>query len=187
MYEANPRLTPKRVKGILMGTAFKTAAYRVGGGDGLVDATGAVLAATSDVANPNAGLMRSTGLGTLEGSRGRFHVETDLDGDGAAGPGRGRDGRPRRPVGLDLVVLDLVVVELLELHLVVVLDRGERRLVEHIVELDIVERDELEFDLMEFEQLELHLLELHQLEFDLMEFDQLELEQLELGRLELNG
>ncbi|HEX4941382.1 MAG TPA: S8 family serine peptidase, partial [Actinomycetota bacterium] len=84
MYQANPNLTPKRVKGILMGTAFKTAAYRVGGGDGLVDATGAVLAATSDVANPNSGLVRSTGLGTLEGSRGRFHVETDLDGDGVA-------------------------------------------------------------------------------------------------------
>ena len=82
MYEANPTLTPKRVKGILMATAFKTTAYRVGGGSGLVDATGAVLAATSDVPNPNAGVLPSTGLGTLEGSRGRFHVETDLDGDG---------------------------------------------------------------------------------------------------------
>ena len=82
MYQANPLLTPNRVKGILMGTAFKTAAYRVGGGDGLVDATGAVLATTSVVANPNARLIRSTGLGTLEGSRGRFHVDVDLDGDG---------------------------------------------------------------------------------------------------------
>jgi len=82
MYEANPNLTPRRVKGILMATAFKTAAYRAGGGSGLVDATGAVLAATSDAPNPNAGLLPSTGLGTLEGSRGRFHVETDLDGDG---------------------------------------------------------------------------------------------------------
>jgi serine protease AprX len=84
MYEANPSLTPKRVKGILMETAFKTAAYRVGGGDGLVDATGAVLAATSVVANPNFGLVRSTGSGSLERSRGRFHVETDLEGDGVA-------------------------------------------------------------------------------------------------------
>ena len=84
MYEADPNLTPKRVKGILMGTAFRTAAYRVGGGDGLVDATGAVLAATSLVANPNGGLVRSTGSGSLERSRGRFHVETDLDGDGVA-------------------------------------------------------------------------------------------------------
>ena len=84
MYEANPNLTPRRVKGILMGTAFKASAYRAGGGDGLVDATGAVLAATSAAANPNVGLVRSTGLGTLEGSRGRFHVKTDLDGDGMA-------------------------------------------------------------------------------------------------------
>jgi serine protease AprX len=82
MYQANPGLAPKSVKGILMGTAFRTSAYRVGGGEGLVDATGAVLAATSWVANPNLGLVRSTGLGSLEGSRGRFHVETDLDGDG---------------------------------------------------------------------------------------------------------
>ncbi|HJQ72078.1 MAG TPA: S8 family serine peptidase, partial [Actinomycetota bacterium] len=82
MYEADPNLTPRRVKGILMGTAFKSAAYRVGGGDGLVDAAGAVLAATSVVANPNVGLERSTGLGSLEESRGRFHVETDLDDDG---------------------------------------------------------------------------------------------------------
>ena len=84
MYETNPNLTPRRVKGILMGTAFRSAAYRVGGGDGLVDATGAVLAATSVVANPNFGLVRSTGSGSLERSRGRFHVETDLDGDGVA-------------------------------------------------------------------------------------------------------
>ena len=84
MYEANPNLTPRRVKGILMGTAFKSSAYRVGGGDGLVDATGAVLAATSDVADPNVGLVRSIGLGSMERSRGRFHVETDLDGDGVA-------------------------------------------------------------------------------------------------------
>jgi serine protease AprX len=82
MYEANPDLTPRRVKGILMDTAFRTSAYRVGGGAGLVDATGAVLAATSDVTNPNAGLVRSTGLGSLEDSRGHLHVEADLDGDG---------------------------------------------------------------------------------------------------------
>jgi serine protease AprX len=82
MYEANPNLTPRRVKGILMGTTYKSAVYRIGGGEGLVDAAGAVLAATSDVANPNAGLIRSTGLGALEGSRGRFHVDVDLDDDG---------------------------------------------------------------------------------------------------------
>lgn len=82
MYEANPSLRPNAVKGILMGTAFKTAAYRVGGGSGLVDATGAVLAATSAPSNPNLGLIPSVGAGSLEASRGHFHVETDLDGDG---------------------------------------------------------------------------------------------------------
>ena len=82
MVDANPSLTPRRVKGILMGTTFRTAAYRQGGGEGLVDAAAAVQAAwTTDVANPNVGLVRSTGLGTIEGSRGRFHVQTDLDGD----------------------------------------------------------------------------------------------------------
>jgi serine protease AprX len=81
MYEANPSLRPNLVKGILMGSAFKTTAYRAGGGAGLVDAAGAVLSVSSgDLAN--VGLTRSLGLGSLEGSRGRFHVETDLDGDG---------------------------------------------------------------------------------------------------------
>jgi serine protease AprX len=82
MYEANPSLTPRRVKGLLLNTAFKTTAYRVGGGAGLVDATGAVLAASSDVANPNAGLVPAVGAGSLEASRGGFHVEVDLDHDG---------------------------------------------------------------------------------------------------------
>ena len=82
MYEANPNLKPNRVKGILTETAFKSAAYRVGGGEGLLDAAGAVSAATSEVANPNDGLDRSNGRGSLDASRGRFHVETDLDGDG---------------------------------------------------------------------------------------------------------
>jgi serine protease AprX len=84
MYQVNPDLTPRRVKGILLGTTFRPAAYRAGGGEGLVDAAGAVWAARSDVANPNAAFVRSTGLGSLEGSRGRFHVNTDLDGDGLA-------------------------------------------------------------------------------------------------------
>jgi serine protease AprX len=82
LYEANPNLRPSQVKGILMETAFKTSVYRSGGGAGLVDATGAVLAATSTAPNPNAGRTRSVGDGSLEASRGRFHVEVDLDGDG---------------------------------------------------------------------------------------------------------
>ena len=68
------------------------------------------------------------------------------------------------------MVLHVLVLELVELDLVVLADRGERRLVEHVVELDVVERDGLELDLVELEQLGV---------------DVVELEQLELGRLEL--
>jgi serine protease AprX len=83
MYEANPSLTPNAVKAIVMGTAYKTTAYRTGGGAGLVDAAGAVQAAASGSTwNPNAGLVRAVGSGSLEASRGQAHVQTDLDGDG---------------------------------------------------------------------------------------------------------
>jgi serine protease AprX len=82
MYQVDPTLTPRRVKGIMLGTTFRPAAYRVGGGAGMVDAAGAVWSASGDVANPNTGFVRSSGLGSLEGSRGRSHVEADLDGDG---------------------------------------------------------------------------------------------------------
>jgi serine protease AprX len=82
MYDANPALKPNQVKGMLIGSAFKAAAYRVGGGAGLVDAEGAVLAADGATSNPNAGLDRSAGTGSIEASRGNVHVETDLDGDG---------------------------------------------------------------------------------------------------------
>jgi serine protease AprX len=84
MYDVNPSLKPNQVKGMLLSTAHKTAAYRVGGGAGLVDAEGAVLAADGAAANPNAGLIRGVGLGSLELSRGNVHVMTDLDGDGTA-------------------------------------------------------------------------------------------------------
>jgi len=84
MYEVNPLLTPNQVKGMLLGTAFKTAAYRTGGGDGLVDAEGAVLAADGAVGNPNAGLPHAVGDGSLEQSRGNVHVLADLDGDGSS-------------------------------------------------------------------------------------------------------
>jgi len=83
MYEVNPALKPNQVKGMLTSTASKTAAYRVGGGAGLVDAEGAVLAADGSTSNPNAGLDRSTGDGSLESSRGSLHVSVDLDGDGS--------------------------------------------------------------------------------------------------------
>ncbi len=83
MYDVNPSLKPNQVKGMLLDTAFKTTAYRVGGGAGLVDAEGAVLAADGAVGNPNAGLDHSVGVGPLELSRGTLHVTADLDGDGS--------------------------------------------------------------------------------------------------------
>ena len=82
LYQENPSLTPNQVKGILVGTAFANSAYRNGGGAGLVDASGAVAVANTGTSNPNANLQASDGTGSLEDSRGRFHVETDLDGDG---------------------------------------------------------------------------------------------------------
>jgi serine protease AprX len=84
MYDVDPSLKPNQVKGMLLSTAYKTAAYRVGGGAGLVDAEGAVLAADGGTTNPNIGLVRGLALGSLESSRGNVHVMADLDGDGTA-------------------------------------------------------------------------------------------------------
>jgi serine protease AprX len=86
LLEANPALTPDKVKGVLMATA--NAVPGPGAGAGLIDAAAAVAAATSGGAVPaaNAGLARSTGLASLEGSRGSVPVFRDLDGDGIADP-----------------------------------------------------------------------------------------------------
>jgi serine protease AprX len=81
LYQANPSLRPGTVKSILMGSTFRASQYRTGGGSGLVDAAGAFQSINSgDWAN--VGLVRSLGSGSLEGSRGRFHVHTDLNHDG---------------------------------------------------------------------------------------------------------
>ena len=81
LYQANPTLRPNTVKGILMGSTFRMSQYRTGGGSGLLDVAGAFQSINSgDWAN--IGLVRSLGAGALEGSRGRFHVHTDLNHDG---------------------------------------------------------------------------------------------------------
>lgn len=81
LLQANPSLTPGAVKSILMGTTFRASQYRAGGGAGMVDAATAIQSIGSgDWAN--AGLIRSLGAGSLEASRGRFHVYTDLNHDG---------------------------------------------------------------------------------------------------------
>jgi serine protease AprX len=81
LYDANPALRPNTVKSILMGSTIRSSQYRTGGGSGLVDVTGAFQGINSG-SWANSGLVRSLGAGSLEGSRGRFHVHTDLDHDG---------------------------------------------------------------------------------------------------------
>ncbi len=119
MLEADPALTPDQLKGILVATAAGTP---VGGdaGAGLVDAAAAVARATPVRRGPpveppraNAGVVRSSGLGSIEASRGTDPVYADLDGDGVADPVQGETdvlGRAwdagrlrRRPVDAGLV------------------------------------------------------------------------------------
>jgi serine protease AprX len=85
MFQADPSLTPDAVKTVLIATAGKSASLGIGSGSGLVDAAGAVNAVLGGkyrYLSANAGLVPSTGLGSIEGSRGTFHVYADLDGDG---------------------------------------------------------------------------------------------------------
>jgi serine protease AprX len=79
MFQANPSLTPDVAKATLLGTAFRNM------GQPLVDAYGAASAAAMGqylMVPANAGLIPSTGLGSLEASRGSYHVSADIDGDG---------------------------------------------------------------------------------------------------------
>jgi serine protease AprX len=83
MFQAVPTLTPDEAKTAILRGAMKTSAYRSGGGAGLVDASSAIQLARRGVyVTANLGLVPSTGLGSLESSRGSFHVYADPDGDG---------------------------------------------------------------------------------------------------------
>jgi serine protease AprX len=84
MFQANPWLTPDLVKGVLVKTAYRNGNYGHGAGAGLVDVGSALQAArnTNGVTPANLGLVPSTGTGSLEASRGSFHVDADIDGDG---------------------------------------------------------------------------------------------------------
>ena len=87
MFEANPSLTNNQAKAILKGTAkaYNDLTGDTGAGAGLVDAYGATNAAASNAyANSpaNQNLTPSTGLGSLEASRGTMHVYADTNGDG---------------------------------------------------------------------------------------------------------
>ena len=83
LFEADPLLTPEEARAALVRTAGGPLAQAVGGGAGLVDADAAltaVLAGRFEGASRSLG--RSSGLGTLEGSRGPTRVLADPDGDG---------------------------------------------------------------------------------------------------------
>ncbi|HEX9693759.1 MAG TPA: S8 family peptidase [Actinomycetota bacterium] len=84
MFQANPWLTPDLAKGVLLKTAYKNGNYGHGAGAGLVDAGSALQAArnSNGVMPANLDLVPSTGTGSLEASRGSFHVDADIDGDG---------------------------------------------------------------------------------------------------------
>jgi len=84
MLQARPTLTPARVKGILMGTAMPYISGPASGA-GLVNAFAATMAAAyapNMFPKADQNLTPSTGLGSLEASRGSFHVYADPDGDG---------------------------------------------------------------------------------------------------------
>jgi serine protease AprX len=96
LFEADPTLTPDEAKAALTSTA---AGASPGGGAGLVDAK-AALEAVVDRKLPapaNAGLIPSSGNGSLEASRGSYHVVADPLGTGVAAPVVGETdvlGRP---------------------------------------------------------------------------------------------
>jgi hypothetical protein len=78
-------MSPDVAKATLNRTAGGVTASLNGGGNGLVHAGDAVKsAAAGKYADlpANVGLVPSTGLGSLEASRGKYHVEVDMDGDG---------------------------------------------------------------------------------------------------------
>jgi serine protease AprX len=85
MFQADPSLTPDVAKAALIGTAGRSGSLGNGSGSGLVDAASAVSAAAGGKFRyipANVGLVPSTGMGSLERSRGTLHAYADLDGDG---------------------------------------------------------------------------------------------------------
>jgi serine protease AprX len=89
LYDADARLRPDVAKAALVQTAQRHLAGQPGAGAGLVDARAAVEAVrrgTFQARPANQGLRPSTGLGSIEASRGSQHAYTDLDGDGVTEP-----------------------------------------------------------------------------------------------------
>ena len=80
LVEADPTLTPDRLKTVLVTTASQMG-DQVGSGAGLVDADNAIRHLMGN-RSVNTGLTPSTGLGSLEASRGSLHVVSDPWGAG---------------------------------------------------------------------------------------------------------
>ncbi len=92
LLDVDPTLTNDEIKGVLAATANKRLAGP-GAGAGVIDAAAATVAVTPPKKGPapvlpvaNSGVMRSTGAGSLEASRGTLHVYGDLDRDGVPEP-----------------------------------------------------------------------------------------------------
>ena len=89
MFQAKPGLTPDVAKATLMGTASKNLILQLGSGAGLVNVANAVAAAKRGTYNSspaNVGAVPSTGIGSIDLSRGSGGVYADLDGDGVIDP-----------------------------------------------------------------------------------------------------
>jgi serine protease AprX len=86
LFSASPSLTPDLVKSILLLTTDRRFFLRRDGSRlGIVDAEAALTLVTRGywwVPPANIGVRPSSGLGSLEASRGSRHVSADLDGDG---------------------------------------------------------------------------------------------------------
>ncbi len=78
LLQVDPGLDPNRLKAVLMGTTSQMK-LKPGSGAGLIDLANAVRAAMAHTvfAPANVGLTPSTGLGSLEASRGSLHVYAD--------------------------------------------------------------------------------------------------------------
>jgi serine protease AprX len=88
LFGASPALTPDMAKAILLRTADRKITYKSGGsgsGAGIVDGDAALSLVNKGywwIQPANLGVAPSSGLGSLESSRGSYHVSADIDGDG---------------------------------------------------------------------------------------------------------
>jgi serine protease AprX len=85
MYQARPSMSANVAKATIVNSAGGSTSLQAGGGTGMVDASKATQWAKDGRMNnkpANQTLVPSTGMGSLELSRGSYHVEVDQDGDG---------------------------------------------------------------------------------------------------------